>query len=241
MLGLCKDAKHPKLLVKLLHKCLNTRFYRAEIVILKLLSLWGLCSEKSPSRENEIAALFIKLLVDEEIFLLCADGGLNAGNVLVSKKLKNAESLLVDHLHRAKQGSFFVKRLAAVRAEGSGNAERGVLYERVRGGVPSRVAPCLKGGAQAARGEGRSVGFTLNKLLSREFHNYLSVGGRRYKAVVLFGGDARHRLEPVRVMSRALFDRPIFHCVGNSVSDIKVETATVLDGPAQSKVGVYYI
>ncbi len=58
-----------------------------------------------------------------------------------------------------------------------------------------------------------------------------------YEAVVLLGGDARERLEPVRVMRGALLDRPFLHGVGYDVRDLYVERVAVLDGPHQLLVG----
>ena len=51
------------------------------------------------------------------------------------------------------------------------------------------------------------------KLFAGKFHDYLSVTRRRNKTIVLLCSDARHWLEPVGKMRRALFDRPILHGV----------------------------
>ena len=52
--------------------------------------------------------------VDEKILLLGADGGTHHRHVLVAEQMQNAQHLLVQRLHRAEQGGFFVQRLTAV-------------------------------------------------------------------------------------------------------------------------------
>ena len=53
------------------------------------------------------------------------------------------------------------------------------------------------------------------------------------KRVVLLGGDAGQRLEPVRVVRRAVLDRPVLHRRGDRVGDRGVERLAVRDRPAQ--------
>ena len=55
--------------------------------------------------------------------------------------------------------------------------------------------------------------------------------------VVLLGGDAGERLEPVRVVGGAVFDGPFLHRVGDDVGDLEVERAILLDGLGKVLVG----
>ena len=55
----------------------------------------------------------------------------------------------------------------------------------------------------------------------------LAVG--REEAVVLLGGEAGERVEDVRVVRRALLDRPVLHRRGDDVGDARVERLGVLD------------
>ena len=41
---------------------------------------------------------------------------------------------------------------------------------------------------------------------------------------MLLGGDAGHRLEPVREVRGALFDRPVFHGIGHDARGIVIKT-----------------
>ena len=76
-------------------------------------------------------------------------------------------------------------------------------------------------------------GSPLISSLPRELGDRLAVGRRRQKRVVLFGGDAGQRLEPVRVVRGAVLDRPVLHRRRDGVGDRRVERLAVRDRPAQ--------
>ena len=98
MLGLGEYAELPQLLVKLIHKGGDSGLYRAEVVIVQLLTLGRLCAEKSPARVAQILAPVIHSLIYKEILLLRADGGLYA-LVFLTEKLQNTHRLPADRLH----------------------------------------------------------------------------------------------------------------------------------------------
>ena len=85
MLGFSQNSELPKLIVKLFHKCLNARLYNSEIVVLKLLTLRRLCTEKGTPRIYKVLALVVNVLVYKEIFLLGAYRGFNRLNVCFSE------------------------------------------------------------------------------------------------------------------------------------------------------------
>ena len=130
VLGLGVNAELPELEVQLAHKLHNSRAYRAEVVVFKLLPLRRHRAEKRSAGEFQILAFVGERLVDEEVFLLGADVGRDALRVRAEKP-EHAQRLRVDKLHRAKQGSFLIQHLAAVRAERGRDAERIVLQKRV--------------------------------------------------------------------------------------------------------------
>ncbi len=70
-----------------------------------------------------------------------------------AEELEHAQGLARERLHGAQQRGLLVEGLAAVGAEGRGDAEHAVLDEGVAGGVPGGVAAGLEGGAQPAGGE----------------------------------------------------------------------------------------
>ena len=50
---------------------------------------------------------------------------------------------------------------------------------------------------------------------------------------MLLRGDAGERLEPVRVVRRAVLDRPVLHRRGHRIGHRRVERLAVRDGPPQ--------
>ena len=99
MLGFCKNAELPQLLVKLLHERGNARLYRSVIVVVQLLALGRLRAEERSAGVHYILAFFINAFVDEEIFLLRADGRLYGCDVVISEQPEHAQSLTVERLH----------------------------------------------------------------------------------------------------------------------------------------------
>ena len=105
---------------------------------------------------DQVEALEVALLVDQEVLLLGADGGGHPRGGRVAKRAQHAQRLVGHGPHRAQQRRLLVERLAVVGAERGRDAERDVagrvlLEKGRRGAVPGRVAARLEGGAQAAR------------------------------------------------------------------------------------------
>ena len=57
MLCLGKDSKLPELNVEILHECSDALLNGTEVVIIKLLTLWSRCTEKSTTGEDQILTL----------------------------------------------------------------------------------------------------------------------------------------------------------------------------------------
>ena len=129
----------------------------------------------------------------------------------------------------AQKRGLLVQRLARVGDKGGGDAEDLVLDEGGAHGIPDGVAAGLKGRAQAARREARRVGLALDELLAGEVHQDGAVLARVDEAVMLLGGDARQRLEPVREVRGTVLERPVLHRVGHLVGDVDVERLALLD------------
>ena len=55
---------------------------------------------------------------------------------------------------------------------------------------------------------------------------------------MLFGGDPRHRLEPVCIMGCTVFHRPVFHGIGNHIGNIDIEVGSAVDGFAKGLIDV---
>ena len=56
-----------------------------------------------------------------------------------------------------------------------------------------------------------------------------AVRGRGDKAVMLLGGDAGERLEPVCKMCCAMLNGPVFHGLGDGVGNADVEAASLVN------------
>ena len=221
VLRLGRDAELPQLDIQILHVVAHTFLDRAEVVILHLLPFGRHRAEKRPPGEDEILALQIGFAIDDEIFLLRADGCGHALGQVIAEEAADAHGLTADGLHRAQQRRFLVERLAVVAAERRGDAQRFgvavVVEKRGAGDIPDGVAARLERGADAAGGEGGSVRLAANQFLAAQLHDDAAVLLRADEGIVLFGGGAGQRLEPVGVMRSALLNRPRLHGAGGRV------------------------
>ena len=237
VLGLGQDAQLPQLVVQLLHEGLHPGLDDAEIMVIQLLALGGLRAQQRAAGEHQVLPGVDHLLVHQEVLLLRADGG-DGCHVFVAEQLQYPADLAVDGLHAAQKGCLHVQRLAAEAAKSGGNVQHGILYEGEGGWVPGGIAPSFEGGAQAAGGERRGVGFAPHQFLAGELHDRAPVAIGGDEAVVLFGGNARHRLEPVSKVGRALLDGPVLHGVGDDVRHGDVQALAIGDAAQHLPVGV---
>ena len=121
VLGLGEDAELPQLIVQILHIGEDAWLDAAKVVIIQLLTLWGTSSEQGASGVNQILALGVQLLGDEEIFLLGTDRGDYLLDVLVAEQLQYTQCLDIQRLHRAQERGFLIQRVGAVGRERGGD------------------------------------------------------------------------------------------------------------------------
>ena len=109
--------------------------------------------------------------------------------------------------------------MAVVANESRRYAQRGagwiLLQEGRASGIPGGVASGLEGGTQATGREAGGIRLALDQFFTRKFHQHLALGGGGDEGLVLFGGQAGQRLEPVRVMGGAFLDGPVLHGAGH--------------------------
>ena len=146
------------------------------------------------------------------------------------EQAQDAQRLLVQRLHALQKRRLFIEHLARIGVERGRDVQRALLDERIRSRVPCGVAARLEGRAHAAAGEAGSVRLADDQLFARKLHDDLAVLRGRDETVVFFGGDARHRLEPMGVMRRAFRDRPLLHRVRHGACDAAVERLSLVDG-----------
>ena len=76
-------------------------------------------------------------------------------------------------------------------------------------------------------------GSPWTQVLARELGDGPAFAGRVQERVVLLGGGAGHRHEPVGVVGGAVRHRPFLHAVRDRVDDRRVERLVALDRPPQ--------
>ena len=227
VLRLGVNAELPELLVQILHERRNARLDAAEVMIVQLLAFRRLGAEERAAGIDQVLALVIHRLVDQEVLLLWADGRAHGCHVLVAEQVDHTQGLTVKRLGAAQQRRLFIERLAAVRAERRRNAQHIIFNECIGRRVPCGVAARLKRCAQAAGREAGRIRLAADELLAGKLHNDLTAAAGRNEAVVLLGGDAGHRLEPVREVRGALFDRPVLHGIGHDARGVVIKTLAI--------------
>ena len=214
--GLDRHAELGQLALGVEHEREHALGDRAEVVVVELVALGRLGAEERAARRDEVGALEVVLLVDQEVLLLGADRredrrGLASSPSRRSARIADARQ----RVHRAQQRDLVVQRLAGPRRERGRDAEQravGVLEdEGRRRRVPRGVAAGLERRADAAGRERRRVRLALDELLAGELGDRVPSPVGRVEGVVLLGGDAGQRLEPVREVRRALLHRPLLH------------------------------
>ena len=208
-------------MIQILHEGRHPGADGAEIVVVQLLTLGGLSTEEGASRQAQILPLGVQILGQEEILLLGTDTGNDTLGLGVAEEPQDPQSLPGHLVHGAQQRGLLVQGLAGVGEEAGGNIQASVPDEGKGGGIPGGIAPCLKGGTQTAGGEAGGIRLAPNQLLAGKFHNHPTVSRGRNEGIMLLRGDARHRLEPVGVVSGSLLQRPLLHGLGNFIGYVQ--------------------
>ena len=194
-------------------------------MLVELVPLRRLGAEQGAPAREQVGTLEVVLLLDQEVLLLGPDRGVDALDVL-AEQLQRLGRRARQRVHRAQERDLVVQRLTGPGDERGRDAEdravRVLHDERRRGRVPGGVATRLEGGAQAAGRERRGVRLALDQRLAGELGDRLALRGGRVEGVVLLGGQPRQRLEPVRVVGRALLHRPGAHRLRDVVGQRRV-------------------
>ncbi len=235
--GLRRDPQAPELAVEIHHEGEDPLADRAEVLVLELLALGRRGAEERAAGEDEVGAELGEAPVDEEVLLLGADARVDARRRRVPEPPEDADRLLPERLLGPEERDLVVERLARVADVRRGDRERDAVRldleeDRARD-VPRRVAARLEGGADPARRERARVRLALEEVLPGELGDRLPVAGRREERVVLLGGRAGHRHEPVGVVRGAVRHRPLLHAVRDRVDDRGVEGLDAGDRPAE--------
>ena len=229
VLGLAVDAQGPEIFVQVLHVGRHPGTDGAVIVVIQLLAPGRLGTEEGAAGHPQVLPLVVHLLIHQEVLLLRAYAGDDPAALSVSEQPEDPDGLTAHVLHGPQQRRLFVQRVTAVGAQDGGDAESALLDKGKGGGVPSGVAAGLKGGPQAAGGEGGGVRLTPHQVLAGKFQDHPAALGRGDKAVMLFCSEAGHRLEPVGIVGAAPLHRPGLHGPGNLVGGSQFQRCSIGD------------
>jgi hypothetical protein len=215
---------------------------RPEVVVVELVPLRGLGAEERPARVDQVGALEVVLLVDQEVLLLGPDGREDARRGVVAEQPQRADRRARQRVHRPQQRDLRVERLTGPRRERRRDAEqravRVLQEERRARGVPGRVAACLEGRAHAAGRERGGIRLALDQLLARELGERDAVHRGGEERVVLLGREAGERLEDVGEVRGALLERPLLHGERDRVRQRRVECLALLEDLLEAPVGL---
>ena len=198
-------------------------------MVIQLLTAGRLGAEEGAAGHPQVLPLVVHLLIHQEVLLLRADTGRDLAGLRVSEQPQDTDGLTAHVLHGPQQRRLFVQRVTAVGAQDGGDAEGALLDKGKGGGVPSGVATGLKGGPQAAGGEGGGVRLAPNQILAGKFQDHPAALGRGDEAVMLFRREASHRLEPVGIVGAAPLHRPGLHGPGNLIGDSQFQRCSIGD------------
>ncbi len=157
--------------------------------------------------------------------------------VSLPNQRRTRRASLAEGLLRPQQRDLVIEGLAGVRHERGRDRHRHAvrldLQEDRAGDVPRGVAAGLERGPDAARRERTRVRLALDEVLARELGDGLAIAGRGQERVVLLGGRARHRHEPVCVVGRPLGECPLLHAVRDGIDDRRIERLVAVDRPTE--------
>ena len=229
VLGLAVNTQGPEVFVQVLHEGCYPGTDGAVIVVIQLLTPGRLGTKQGAAGHPQILPLVVQLLIYQKVLLLRADTGNDLMGLCVPEQPQNADSLPADILHGAQQRRLFVQRVTAVGAQNGGDAEGALLDKGKGGGVPGGIATGLKGGPQAAGGEGGGIRLAPNQILAGKLQNDPAVVAGSDKAVMLFRREASHRLEPVGIVGAAPLHRPGLHGPGNLIGGSQFQRCSIGD------------
>ena len=216
---------------------------RAEVVVVELVALRRLGAEQRAPGRQQVGPFEVVLLVDQEVLLLAADRREDALGVLDrraarARRSRRRESASIERSSGILWSS--ASPVHEVKAVGM-HSSAPFGFSRMnagRGRVPGGVAARLERRADAAGRERGGVRLALDQLLAGELGDRGAVAGGRVEGVVLLGRRAGQRLEPVRVVRRALLHRPVLHRLGDRVGERGVERLAAGERALQRLVDV---
>ena len=225
MAGLERNAELVALLLNFLHAREDRlgRVDRRHVVGASLLVLGRVRSENGAAAHLEIGALVVCGGGNEEQLLLEADVGEHAGDV-VAEELEEAGALGAHGALGAVERSLLIESQAGVGHKASRDEDRVGAQEDRRLGVDGEVSAGGVSGAEAAVGEGASVGLATEQMLALQLPDRLAHAVELKHGVLHLAGltvalGGAHGLEPMAIRVGAIVLRPLEDGGSNLVGD----------------------
>ena len=171
--GLDRHAELDQLALGLEHAGEHALRDRAEVVVVELVALRRLGAEQRAAGRDQVGALEVVLLVDQEVLLLGADRREDALGVARRRAGAAPGSPSVESASIERSSGILASSASPVHEANavgmqSSVAVRVLEEEGGAGRVPGGVAAGLEGGADAAGRERGGVGLALDQLLAGE-------------------------------------------------------------------------
>ena len=234
-----RNAKLHQLAFDVIHVGQHAFGDGAEVVVVELMAFRAVRPKQGATTEPQVFPVFHEAFVDQEIFLFAAQGGVHPADAFVgAEDFQDPHGLSADRFNGAEERGFEVQSLSGVGDKDGRDAERAATAaredERGTGCVPSGVAPGFEGLPGPTRGEGGSIGFTEGQVVAGKSRSGGAISEGVQEGVVLLGGGAGQRGEPVAIVGRAVFEGPFFHGQGDGIDDGRVELFAFGNGPSQA-------
>ena len=236
MPGLDRNPQFHRLVFDFLHEGEHAFADGTEILVFKLLVFFRAQAEQGAAGHHQIGAQGIVAAVDEKIFLLRPDGGDDTLDG-EPEQLQDAAGMPGQHLLAFEQRRFLVERRPGIGKKAGGNDQSRTVGpfhdEGGRRRIPCRIAARFKGGANAAAGKARGVGFAFDQLFAGKLLNGCAPPGRHNERIVFFRRTAGHREEQMGEVGRPLFQRPVLHRRGDDIGDGGINARPGIQGLAK--------
>ena len=225
--GLARDTQLQRLNLQIRHEGSHASRDRAEIVVIHLLVLGRVVSQKCTAGHEQVGAGGIQAFIHQEVLLFPTQvyDDLLHFRIKIVAHIRCRLAYRMDGLF---QRCLIIQRLTGVRDENGRNHQCVTDDEHRRCVIPCRVAASFESGTDTTVRERRRVGFLLYELLSGEFLDHSSLAVVLHKSVMLFGGTFGQRLEPVCAMGYSQFHGPFLHTFGHLIGCFQIQRRTVV-------------
>jgi len=207
-------------------------------MVVELLVLGTLVSDKRPFGKRQIGARGIEVFIDQKVFLFPAEESGHFMNVFI-EIVAYFDGRCVKRFDGTDERCLVVECFAGVCDKYRRDTERVVNDKCRRRRIPRRIAASFESIAQSATRKTRRVRFLLGQQLAVELFYHAAFAVELYKCIVFFGCSVSQRLEPVRIMRDAFFERPHAHTGGNMTGYLAIDRLAAVDSVRQCLISLF--